>query len=142
MRDPQYPTVVAVDVIPARPNPAALRKILFNESKDNVSLEKVTFIVKIGLESMMPATSQGVELYLDNYWVMKYWGYQDGIYFKVYNPRFFRKHGGKQIRFAIAGEQFYDTGWQLPKVAAAATPAALTSDGATDALPSQEDVFK
>ena len=139
MRDPEYPKIVSVDVIPSRPKPADVRKIHFIQAQEKLSLEEVALIVRIRLKSMPPATSQGFELYLGDYRVSKYWAFQGGIYFKVYNPRFLKKHGGKQIRFAIEGDRFYDTGLRLPKKAKAIRPA--PAKDRTQALPSEEDVL-
>jgi hypothetical protein len=141
----EFPTVATVEVIPTQPKPADLKNIEHIAATEGVSLDQVAYVVKITFESMPPVSSQGIELYLDDYRVRKYWGFQGGIYFKVYNPRFFAKHGGKQIRFCLAGEQCQDTGFRLPRTegrrSARAVPKKEAAIRTSISLPSQEEVL-
>ena len=51
-------------------------------------------------------------LYMDDLHFSREW--DGGIYFKVYNPRFFTKHGGKPVRVSVDGIRFEDTGLAFP----------------------------
>ncbi len=141
----EFPKIAAVEVIPAQPKLADLKNIEHIAATESVSLDPVAYVVKITLETIPPVSSHGFELYLDDYRIRKYWGFQNGIYFKVYNPRFFAKHGGKQVRFCLAGDQFQDTGFRLPREKARPSARAiqpLSAASATpDLLPSQEEVL-
>ena len=144
MRAAEFPVVASVEVIPTRAKPADVKSIKYIQSQENISLEEVAYVVKITLEKMPPISSQGFELYLDNYRVRKYWAFRSGIYFKVYNPRFFAKHGGKQLRFSLVEQQFYDTGFRLPGAENQITArSAFLTDAAESAagLPAQEDIL-
>ena len=137
----EFPAVASVEVIPTQPKPADLKNIDHISATEGVPLDRVAYVVKITLERMPPVSSQGFELYLDDYRVRKYWGFPGGIYFKVYNPRFFAKHGGKEIRFALAGEHFQDTGFQLPRPSARAAPKTKAATRTPVSLPTQEEVL-
>jgi hypothetical protein len=142
----EFPNVVSVEVIPAQPKPADLKNIGHIAETEGVPLDPVAYVVKITLETMPPVTSQGFELYLDDYRVRNYRSFQHGIYFKVFNPRFFTKHGGKQIRYCLAGERFQDTGFRLPRgkphpSTRAVPQPAETASRSLEPLPSQEEVL-
>ena len=141
MQPDQFPIVTSVEVIETQPKPADLKSLNYIASEENVTLNEVAYVVRISLETLPSASAMGVALYLDDYRIRKYWGYPGGIYFKVYNPRFFRKHGGKSIRFSVDGREFHDTGVELPKLGRGVR-AALTPNAAVARLPSQEDVLK
>jgi hypothetical protein len=138
----EFPTIAAVDVIASRPKPADLRNIEHIATTEGISLEAVAYVVKITLSRATPVTSHGFELYLGEYRVRKYWAFPRGVYFKVFNPRFFAKHGGEQIRFGLAG-RFEETGFRLPRLpdrppVRRGQPKEAAAPGR---LPSQEDVL-
>jgi len=139
----EFPSVASVEVIPTQPKPADVRNIEHIAATEKVSLGSVAYVVKINLERSLPATSLGFELYLDDYRVRKYWAFKGGIYFKVYNPRFFAKHGGKQLRFCLAGKDCRDTGVRLPPTTplAPASDKARAATAATSSLPTQDEVL-
>ena len=61
--------------------------------------------------------------------------YTDGIYFTVFDPQFFVRHKGKQLRFSQNGIDFFDTGVEL-------APAPSVAEGNAIRLPPQADVLK
>jgi hypothetical protein len=69
--------------------------------------------VKVRLKGKPPVTSMAWALYVDDELVPKYWEYTGGIYFTVFNPQFFIRHEGKQLRFSQNGIDFFDTGVAL-----------------------------
>jgi hypothetical protein len=136
-----YPQVSNIEVVSTQPKPADLRSIEYIRATENTTLDNVTYVVKINLMSKLPATSFGVQLYLDNYYVREYSGFKNGIYLKINNPHFFSEHAGKEIRFSLdGGETFHNTGIRLPNLTdsegRSLTPADLRS------LPTQEEVLK
>jgi hypothetical protein len=139
MTNPAIPTVTEVEVIGTQPKPADLRKMSYIASNENVSLAPVTYIVKItlqGTEGMQ--TGMGFSLYVGDERVDKYFGYKDGIFFKVNDARFLERHAGQEIRLSLDEETFYDTGKVIP------SPEARSADFAAElkaALPTQEEVL-
>jgi hypothetical protein len=129
-----------VEVIATQPKPADMRSIEYIQSTENTTFDNITYIVKINLTSKLPSTSLGVRVYLDDYYVQKYSGFKNGIYFKVNNPHFLSEHAGKQIRFSMDGITFNDTGIRLPNLTGG-SPRGFTTT-AIDALPTQEEVLR
>ena len=93
------------------------------------------YVVKVRLEAKPPVTSMAWALYVDDELVSKYWEYTDGIYFTVFDPQFFIRHTGKQLRFSQDGIKFIDTGVTL-------APAPSIAEGNAIKLPLQADVLK
>ena len=87
---------------------------------------------------MPPVTSQGWALYVNDLRIPKYWEYEHGIYFKVFDSQFFADRQGQQLRFSQNGSDFIDTGMKL--AAPASTLAKSTGDAGR--LPLQADVLK
>ena len=92
-------------------------------------------------------------MYVGDELVSKYWEYTDGIYFTVFDPQFFIRHEGKQLRFSQNGTDFHYTGMKLaaPPVAAVSTAKgkaarpkgkAARTKGKAARLPLQADVLK
>jgi hypothetical protein len=150
MQELKPPKVTAVEVVAAQPTEADTAAIANLSAEQDQALPQVAYIVKVRLKTIPPATSQGWALYVGDLRIPKYWEYEHGIYFKVFDPQFFADHKGKRLRFSQNGVDFYDTGIKLP---APTPPAAASrskrkgtkSKGAkTKAarLPSQDDVLK
>jgi hypothetical protein len=99
-------------------------------------LPQVAYFVKVRLESIPPATSQGWALYVNDFRIPKYWEYKQGIYFKAFDSQFFEDHRGHKLRFSPNGSDFIDTGIEL----AGPPPAAESKDARK--LPLQADVLK
>jgi hypothetical protein len=83
------------------------------------------YVVKVRLKEKPPVTSMAWALYVDDERVSKYWEYPDGIYFTVFDPQFFIRHQGKQLRFSQNGTDFFDTGVKLTAPASSAVAAKL-----------------
>lgn len=135
-----YPEVANLQVIATAPKPADLRNIEFMQAAENTTLDRVTYIVKINLSNKLPITSRGFSIYLDDYRISKYSEFPGGIYFKVYNPRFFEEHAGKKLLFSTAGMTLHDSGYQLPS-GAENTRNSFVVDN-LNALPTQEEVLR
>jgi hypothetical protein len=69
--------------------------------------------------------------------IPKYWAYSQGIYFKVFDPQFFKDNEGAKLRFSSNFTEFTETGLTL-----AAPQAAGKSARAAAQLPRQDDVLK
>ena len=137
MTPPTPPKVAAVEVIATQPTDADRSVIAHLFPRAPAPLEDVTYIVKIKLEEMPPVTSHGWALYLNDERVPKYWAYKDGIFFKIYDPKFLAEHRGEALRFSLDGVRFVDTGKKLPL-----KPKAQRSRNAVGSLPLQSDVLK
>jgi hypothetical protein len=132
------PKATAVEVVATEPmegDRAVLAQLSAQRSK---SLAHVAYVVKIRLEKIPPATSEGWALYVDDFRIPKYWEYKKGIYFKVLDPEFFAEHQGQQLRFSQNGTDFIETGLTLT----APKAATKTSQRAKTKLPRQADVLK
>ena len=108
------PTAIAVEVVATQPTDADRAAIAHLRARGDASLPPVTYLVKVCFETMPQATSQGWALYVDDFRIPKYWEYQHGIFFKVFDPQFFRDHQGQPLRFSQNGIDFIDTGLRLP----------------------------
>lgn len=108
------PKVVALEVVATQPTDADRKAIAHLSAQASKSLPEVTYLVKVRLEKVPPATSAGWALYVNDFRIPKYWEYKHGIYFKVFDPQFFADHQGKQLRFSHNDSEFVDTGVKLP----------------------------
>ena len=71
----------------------------------------------ISLHFNSPNSSKGnisIDLLFNEYKVRKYFEFDGGIYFKVFNPRFFEKHSNKKIFFLVGNIELVETGWKFP----------------------------
>lgn len=130
------PRAVAVEAVASQPTDADDAAIARLSQAAGRDVTPVAYLVKIRLETVPAATSSGWALYVDNFRIPKYWEYKDGIYFKVYDPQFFRDHAGEALRFSPDGTEFIETGLVLtsPDV----LPSAVTE---TPDLPQQRDIL-
>jgi len=137
MTEPSPPKATSVDIIAIKPSEAdtALIGRLNDETKQ--SLPAVAYVVKVQLKRVPDATAHGWALHVGDLAVPKYWAYDKGIYFKVYDPELLSLHKGGKLRFSANGVDFTDTGLKLPEV-----PSHEKSARALARLPSQEDVLK
>jgi hypothetical protein len=129
MQLPEPPKITAVEVVPAQPTEADRAAIAHMGVKE----PKAIYVVKVRLKEKPPVTSMAWALYVDDERVSQYWEYTDGIYFTVFDPQFFIRHQGKQLRFSQNGTDFFDTGVDL-------APAPSVAD--SNAVPQQADVLK
>jgi hypothetical protein len=138
MTPPTPPRVATVEVVATQPTDADRSVIAHLSTGAPVPLQDVTYIVKIKFEEMPPVTSHGWALYVKDERVPKYWAYKDGIFFKIYDPKFLAEHHGEALRFSLDGVHFIDTGKKLPSK----KPKAQRSTNAAVSLPLQSDVLK
>jgi hypothetical protein len=131
MQPPKPPKIAAVDVVSAQPTQADSMALTHLSAHTEASLPSVAYVVKVKLESKLPATSLGWALYVNDVRIPKYWEYEDGIYFTVIDPNFFAEHKGERLRFSHDGAEFIDTGVKLPGAPVSATPVAAISEALT-----------
>ena len=131
MQLPEPPKITTVEVVAAQPTEADRAAIAHMGVKE----PKAVYVVKVRLTAKPPVTSMAWALYVDDELVSKYWEYTDGIYFTVFDPQFFIRHQGKQLRFSQNGIDFFDTGVEL-------APAPSVAEGNAIKLPPQADVLK
>lgn len=136
MQPSMPPHAVGIEVVATQPTEADSAAIAHLSAEAHRQLPQVAYLVKVRLESIPPATSQGWALYVNDFRIPKYWEYKQGIYFKVFDSRFFDEHKGHKLRFSPNGSDFIETGIEL-----AGPPAAAESKDARK-LPLQADVLK
>jgi hypothetical protein len=131
------PRTVAVEVVATKPTEADNALMTQLDAARDKSLPPTVYIVRVKLEAVPQATSRGWALYIGDVRIPKYWAYSQGIYFKVFDPQFFKDNEGAKLRFSSNGTEFIETGLTL-----AAPQAARTSTRAAAQLPRQDDVLK
>jgi len=125
------PKITSVEVVAAQPTEADHAAIAHMGVKGPAAV----YVVKVRLKAKPPVTSMAWPLYVGDELVSKYWEYTDGIYFIVFDPQFFNRHKGKQLRFSQNGIDFLDTGVEL-------VPAPSVAKGNAIKLPLQADVLR
>ena len=138
MTSSKPPKIVSIEVVAAKPTEGDSKTIELLNAQTGKSLPQVTYIVKIRLDSVPPATGRGWALYVNDFRVPNYWAYEDGIYFKVFDPEFFSDHKGQRLRFTQNESEFIDTGTKLP----APSPRPAKRKGEGTRLPLQSEVLK
>ncbi|WP_089945867.1 hypothetical protein [Candidatus Entotheonella palauensis] len=147
--------VTSATATAVRPERADRRRLDHLRSTSNIAVESHYFIVKLYLESPLPATADAIRLYVGQAEIPKYNGFIGGLYFRVYDPGFFEQHSGEAIYVSFDGSTRIDTGAVLPqrptgqaRRTAAALPgpraAALESpldDPAESRLPTKAEVL-
>jgi hypothetical protein len=118
------PKVTGVEVVATRPTEADRAAIASLSAEVSRPLPQVSYLVNIKLETPPPATGQGWALYVGDFRIPKYWEYEHGIYFKLFDPQFFEEHKGQKLRFSQNGVEFIDTGKKLPAAEASPAPTA------------------
>ena len=136
-----YPEVIRVEVIATQPIPADIRSIRHIQVNEDITLNEVTYLVKINLTNQPPITSRGLDVYVDDYHISRYSSFPGGIYFKIFNPRFFEEYAGKRILFSADGVTMYDSGYQLPASAENVPGGFADSVVRSTTLPTQEQVL-
>ncbi len=131
------PKVIGVEVVTAQPTEADSAAIMHLSAEASRPLPQVAYLVKLRFQTKPPVTSQGWALFVDDFRIPKYWEYEHGIYFKVYDAQFFADHKGQQLRFSQNGTEFIDTGIKLP----APPSARAKAKGKAGPLPLQADVL-
>ena len=138
MTSSKPPKIVSIEVVAAKSTEGDRQTIELLNAQTGKSLAQVSYIVKIRLDSVPPATGRGWALYLNDFRVPNYWAYGEGIYFKVFDPEFFSDHKGQRLRFTQNESEFIDTGLKLP--GPSSRPA--KRKGEATRLPLQSEVLK
>src|SRR6516225_5454310 len=94
---PPAPKAVAVEVVAARPSETDSATIKHMSAQLNRPIRDEVYLVKVRLETMPPATGRAWALYLNGYRVPKYFAYEKGVYFKVFDPQFLAEHDGQSV---------------------------------------------
>ena len=103
-------------MVATHPTDADRRILASLSERDHKTVGQIAFVVKLRFASIPEPTSMGWALYVGGEQVPKYWGYQHGIYFKVYERQYFAQHHGDPIRFSHDRQTFIDTGHQLEDI--------------------------
>jgi hypothetical protein len=131
------PHAVGVEVVATRPTQADSAAIAHLSATSDATLAPITYLVMVRLDPIPPATSQGWALYVAEFRVPKYWQYRAGIYFKIFDPRFFDDHAGAALRFSHNRTDYVDTGLVLDRP----DVSRQLSAGEVSALPEQAAVL-
>ena len=75
--------------------------------------ERATYIVKVRIEDAPDVLPNDFHLFVGSEEIKKFWGYKDGIYFKVYDPSFLKKASGNPI-VVVLGDTRIDDSQNFP----------------------------
>lgn len=129
-----------IQLMPARPEVADLRKINHYATERGTEVEEVSYIVKLYTATPPVYNSMGMELYVGSQEIRKYSQFKNGIYFKINDPQQLSKLQGEEVRFRRPGaDEFINTGVRLP--ANETINRRLTTVGISH-LPTQEEVLR
>lgn len=132
------PQAVAVEVAAAQPTESDSALISQLDAQRGSALPGVAYLVKVRLKTLPPPSAQGWALYVGDLRIPKYWTYEHGIWFKVFDPAFFEQHAGGELRFSQDDEKFVGTGLKLKAPAAAAAKRARNATP----LPQQDELLR
>ena len=108
--------IESIDVSPFKAEASSdIAKLNHVRSKEPAGHPTIGFMVRLTIKGELPTDGMGMNLYLDDYKVRKYSQCRDGIFFKVYNPRFLKKHSGKAISYEVGGRGKIETGIKFPE---------------------------
>ncbi|WP_416669834.1 hypothetical protein [Egbenema bharatensis] len=129
-----------VQLQPARPEAADLRRIEHYAAARGTDVEEVSYIVKLYIETPPVQNSLGVELFVGEQQIRQYSQFANGIYFKVNDPQLLAALQGEEVRFRRPGaDEFINTGVRVPAEAAIERSLRM---GDTTQLPTQEEVLR
>lgn len=103
-----------IEIIPTLTLPEDSQNITYLNSIEPNNINETTYVVKIWLMNKITVTNVSIDLLFNEYRVRKYYEFDGGIYFKVFNPRFFEKHSNKEIFFLVGNVELVETGWKFP----------------------------
>jgi len=106
----------SIEVLPVKAETVDIRNMDYIRSNESTDFPNVTFLVKLNIAGEIPHDSCGIDLYIDDYNVKKFNQWNNGVFFKVYNPRFLTKHSGKEIFYSIGGNKKKSTGINFPNI--------------------------
>jgi hypothetical protein len=107
--------VSSMQVAAVHPEVEDKERLQFMETDSGVPSPGCYYIAKIYLEKPLPATAMAPDFYVGDEHIPEYSGFKGGIYFKVYDPRFFERNAGKPVRYTMDGSSFHDTSVKLPQ---------------------------
>ena len=112
------PTISRVEIVPARPEPADLRRIRHLSAERNVDVPEVTYVVKVYLDDLPEPAGQAFDLFVGEHRVTKYTEFPEGVYFQVNDPYEIDSLRGESVRIRVPDEERF-----LDSEAAFAPPA-------------------
>ncbi len=132
--------VTAIEILRTRPEAADLRQIHHYAAETGATIEEVSYIVKIYVETPPLYTNMGLELYVGDKKIRKYSQFRNGIYFKVNNPQQLTALQGQEVQFRQPGaEEFVDSGVSFP-IEQISERRLMSAEEIS--LPSQEEVLR
>ena len=136
--------LTSIQLLLARPEEADLRKIQHYAAERGVSAadtEEVSYIVKLYLKTPLVHDNMGVELYVGDQPIPRYFQFKNGIYFKVNDPQKLSSLRGREVRFRRPGtDEFISTGVRFPAAEEKVEGALRAVEPA--GLPTQEEVLR
>ncbi len=106
----------SIEVLPVKAETVDINNMNYIRENESTHFPDVAFLVKLNVSGELPSNSMGLQLSFDDYSVRKYNQHKNGIFFKVYNPRFLTKHSGKKIYFSTGGSDKQATGITFPDI--------------------------
>ncbi|MBD2156725.1 hypothetical protein [Leptolyngbya sp. FACHB-16] len=107
--------ITSIQIVAVQPELADAKRLDFLRANEDVSIGNHYYIVKVYLENRFAASPVLPHLYIGSEEIPMYTGFKSGLYFKVYNPKFFDEHAGESFCFSLDGQTFLDTGVKLPE---------------------------
>ena len=133
--------LTGIQLLLARPEEADLRKIRHYAAARGVEAEEVSYIVKLYMETSPVHDTMGMELYVGDQPIHRYFQFKNGIYFKVNDPQELFSLRGREVRFRRPGmDEFISTGIRVPAAEETAEGALRAASPAE--LPTQEEVLR
>ena len=116
MIGPESVKVSSVELVAVRPEGHDLERVRFLRGQAQVAAppREAMFVAKVTMPVRPVVTSEAFELYVGDTQVEKYFGYRNGVYFKIYDTSFLAKHSGAPIRIGIPGVGKVETGVRFP----------------------------
>jgi len=106
----------SIEVLPVKAEKIDIRNMDYIRTNESTEFPNVAFLVKFKISGELPNDSCGIDLFIDDYTIKKFNQWQNGVFFKVYNPRFLTKHSGKEIFYSVGGNKKQTTGIKFPEL--------------------------
>jgi len=109
--------VTGVKVVAVRPDPSDLRKIRYHAGMSHASIEEVTTVFKIYVESLPEPSGAGFELFVGERHIRKFSEFKGGLFFIVNDPEALRSLSGREVGIRMLGEtEITRTGVHVPDI--------------------------
>jgi hypothetical protein len=95
--------IMSVKVVAVEPEQSDVSRLEHLRNEVEPKLENVIFLVKIYM-SGIPISGTGMSLFIGDEKIPKYWPFNGGVYFIIYEPEFFVKHKHSFIGFSLDGD--------------------------------------